>query len=160
MKSSFTDLAFPTLALDIIERSVCVLACEHIGREDYETSHTTEEGNELESSVYKNPSKLLMKEVEDKAIIYSLFFPLAKSDPTWTKHRVAHKACGINKKPFTTRDILTWTGSMGDQEGPWPRSVTSIALSMGAGLRSPQEGEPTSKFVVEGAAQVAAPVQF
>ena len=88
------------------------------------------------------------------------FFPLAKSDPTWTKHRSAHKACGINKKPFTTRDILTWTGSMGDQEGPWPRSVTSIALRMGAGLRSPQEGEPTSKFVVEGAAQVAAPVQF
>ncbi|KAJ6996191.1 hypothetical protein NC653_012938 [Populus alba x Populus x berolinensis] len=183
MKSSFTDLAFPTLALDIIKWSVCVLACEHIGREDYEISHTTEEEYRvlpadsgirlfLEGSLPlkkspDNPSSklkfrpwVIIYKVEDKAIIYSLFFPLAKSDPTWTKHRVAHKACGINKKPFTTRDILTWTGSIGDQEGPWPRSVTSTALRMGAGLRSPQEGEPTSKFVVEGAAQVAAPVQF
>uniref|UniRef100_A0A3N7ECW8 Uncharacterized protein n=1 Tax=Populus trichocarpa TaxID=3694 RepID=A0A3N7ECW8_POPTR len=33
---------------------------------------------------------------------------------------------------------------MDDQEGSWPRSVTSIALRMGAGLRSPQEEEPTS----------------
>ncbi|KAJ6877972.1 hypothetical protein NC651_030650 [Populus alba x Populus x berolinensis] len=49
---------------------------------------------------------------------------------------------------------------MGDPEGPWSRSVTSIARRRGAGLRSPQEGEPTSKFVVEGAAPVAAPVQF
>lgn len=71
-------------------------------------------------------------------------FPLAKSDPTWIKHKVAHKACGLNKKPFTTKNILTWTGLMGDQRGLWPRSVMSIALGMGAGLRSPQEGEPTS----------------
>ncbi|KAJ6928935.1 hypothetical protein NC652_012946 [Populus alba x Populus x berolinensis] len=46
-------------------------------------------------------------------------------------------------------------GSMSDQEGPWPRSVASIALRMGAGLRSSQVGDPTSKLVAERAAQVA-----
>ncbi|KAL9393270.1 hypothetical protein Peur_012555 [Populus x canadensis] len=49
---------------------------------------------------------------------------------------------------------------MGDQEVSLPMSVTSIALGMGAGLRSLQVGDPTSKFVGEGAAQAAAPVQF
>ncbi|KAJ6883687.1 hypothetical protein NC652_030812 [Populus alba x Populus x berolinensis] len=33
---------------------------------------------------------------------------------------------------------------MGDQEDLWSRSVTSIARRRGAGLRSPQEGEPAS----------------
>jgi hypothetical protein len=43
---------------------------------------------------------------------------------------------GENGKVY---DILTWAGSIGDQEGRWPRKATSIALGRGVYLASPTE---------------------
>jgi hypothetical protein len=43
---------------------------------------------------------------------------------------------GENGKVY---DILTWAGSIDDQEGRWPRKATSIALGRGVYLASPIE---------------------
>ncbi|KAJ6918420.1 hypothetical protein NC651_012611 [Populus alba x Populus x berolinensis] len=53
---------------------------------------------------------------------------------------------GINRRHEATFYLLTWTGSMGDQQGSWSRLVTSIAHRRGASLRSPQAGRACVKI--------------
>uniref|UniRef100_A0A2C9VZL6 Uncharacterized protein n=1 Tax=Manihot esculenta TaxID=3983 RepID=A0A2C9VZL6_MANES len=49
---------------------------------------------------------------------------------------------------------------MGDQESPCPRSVTSIALRRGAGLRSPQVGRAYVIICGRGGLRSRGPYQF
>ncbi|KAK4285244.1 hypothetical protein QN277_001971 [Acacia crassicarpa] len=74
----------------------------------------------------------------------SISFERAAISPTLLITKSLCRSRDINENPELLSNILTWTGSMDDQEGPWPRTVTSIALRRGAALRSAQEAEPTS----------------
>jgi len=83
---------------------------------------------------FENLDTVFVLRVDDRLI----FAPHRKEMESGVKGWIIKQQADGQKK------LLTWMGSMGDQESPWPRLAVLIALGQRASLTSPQVGECTS----------------